>query len=96
MALRITKEEGSCSFRVRLSPRGRRDEVVGLYGDALKIRVKAPPVDGRANRALCEFLADRFGVTASDVEILSGHASRRKRIRVWGVSPAAVRALVSR
>jgi len=68
---------------------------VGLHGDALKIRLMAPPVEGKANRALQEFLAGRLGVSRSAVEILSGHASRQKRVRVSGVSAAAIRALLS-
>jgi len=68
---------------------------VGLHGNALKIRLVAPPVRGKANQALREFLAGRLGVSRSAVEILSGHTSRRKRVRVEGVSADAVRALLS-
>ena len=95
MALQITEGKGGCTFRVRVLPRSRRDEVVGRHGDALKIRLTAPPVRGKANRALQEFLADQLGVSPSDVEILTGHTSRQKRVRVMGVSADAVRALLS-
>ncbi len=80
---------------MRVLPRSRRDEVAGLHGDALKIRLTAPPVRGKANRALREFLADQLGVSLSDVEILTGHTSRQKRVRVMGVSADAVHALLS-
>lgn len=95
MALPVTEREEGAIFRVRVLPRSRRDEVVGLHGDALKIRLMAPPVEGKANRALQEFLAGRLGVSRSAVEILSGHASRQKRVRVAGVSAAAIRALLN-
>ena len=94
MAFQVTEGRGGCVFHVRVVPRARRDEVVGAHGDALKIRLTAPPVEGKANLALQKFLARRLGVSRSDVEILSGHASRQKRVRVSGVSADAVRALV--
>lgn len=95
MALQVTEGKGGCIFRVRVLPRSRRDEVAGLHGDALKIRLTAPPVRGKANRALQEFLADQLRISPSDVEILTGHTSRQKRVRVMGVSADAVRALLS-
>ncbi len=94
MTLQVTEGKEGCTFRIRVLPRSRRDEVVGLHGDALKIRLTAPPVRGKANRALQEFLAQRLGVSPSDVEILTGHTSRQKRVRVRGVSADAIRALL--
>ncbi len=94
MTLLVTEGKEGCTFQVRAVPRSRRDEVVGLYGDALKIRLTAPPERGKANQALQEFLAGRLGVSLSDVEIISGHTSRRKRVRVRGVSADAIRALL--
>ncbi len=93
MTLPVAERKEGCTFRVRVLPRSKRDEVVGLHGDALKIRLTAPPVKGKANRALREFLAERLGVSPSAVEILSGHTSRQKRVRVKGISADAVRAL---
>ena len=94
MTLRITEGEGGCTFYVRVVPRGRRDKIAGIHGDALKVRLTAPPVKGRANRALRKFLADRLGVMHSDVEILSGHASRQKRVHVRGIAASAIEALL--
>jgi uncharacterized protein (TIGR00251 family) len=94
MVLQVTEEENRCTFRVRVQPRSRRDEVVGLHGDALKIRLTAPPVEGKANQALQAFLGERLGVSPSAVEILTGHRSRHKRVRVQGVSAAAIHALL--
>jgi uncharacterized protein (TIGR00251 family) len=94
VALPVTEGKDGCTFRVRVVPRGRRDEVMGLHGDALKIRLAAPPERGKANRALQRFLAERLGVSSSAIEILSGHTSRQKRVCVEGVSAVAVRALL--
>lgn len=93
MALRVVEEKEGCTFQVRVIPRGRHDEIVGLHGDALKVRLTAPPVEGRANDALRAFLARQLVVAPAAVEILSGHTSRQKRVRVAGVSAEAVRAL---
>ena len=95
MTLQITEKEGGCIFRVRVAPGGTRDAIVGKHGDAIKIRLQAPPVEGKANRALCEFLAKRLGVSRRDVEIISGQSSRWKRVRVEGVSADAIRALLN-
>ncbi len=95
MTLPVVEKDGGCTFRVRVLPRSKRDKVAGLHGDALKVRLTAPPVRGKANQSLRKFLARRLGVSPSAVEILTGHTSRQKRVRVEGVSAAAVRALLS-
>lgn len=70
---------------VYVQPGARSDEVAGLHADRLKIRIAAPPVDGRANRHLQAYLADQFGVGTGQVEVLSGAASRAKKI--WIQTP---------
>lgn len=90
----VIEEHEGCTFQVRVLPRGGRSEVVGLHGDALKIRLAAPPVEGKANHALRKFLAEQLGVSPAAVVILSGHTSRQKRVRAAGVSADAVRALL--
>jgi hypothetical protein len=77
---------------VRLQPRARRAEVVGERAGAIVIRVTAPPVDGKANAALCAFIADRAGVPPSRVTVVRGGTSRDKVVRVEGADAAAVRA----
>jgi len=67
---------------VRLQPRASRDEIVGPHGDALKIRITAPPVEGQANAHLLRFLAETFAVGRADVILLSGEGSRSKRLRI--------------
>jgi uncharacterized protein (TIGR00251 family) len=74
-----------------IQPRSSKSEVVGLYGEAIKIRVKAPPVDGAANDELLRFLAKRLGVPRSAVRLVTGTASRRKRVAVDGRSATAIR-----
>ena len=79
------------TIAVRLQPRAKRNEVVGLRGDAIVIRVTAPPVDGKANEALIRLVAKRAGVAPSRVEIVRGHSAREKVIRVEGVADEALR-----
>lgn len=66
---------------------------MGTHGDALKVRVTAPPEGGRANDEVIRLLAGALGVPRSAVEIVAGHTSRRKRVRVFGVTPEQVAAL---
>jgi uncharacterized protein len=79
-------------MRVRLQPRAKREEVVGERAGAIVIRVTAPPVDGKANAALCAFLARVAGVPPSRVAVVRGQTSRDKVVRVEGVTTEALRA----
>lgn len=92
MGFRVEPSAEGARFRVRVVPRARKDEVAGLLGDALKVRLAAPPVEGAANRALVKFLAQRLGVRASQVHILAGHTSREKVVAVEGLPPKEVEA----
>lgn len=65
-----------------LQPKASRDEFAGLHGDRLKIRLTAPPVDGKANAQLLAFLASVFAVSKSQVSLESGQQSRQKRVRI--------------
>lgn len=73
-------------------PRARRTELVGVLGDAVKIRLLAPPIDGAANEALVDFVATSLGVRASDIAIVAGEKSRTKSLEVQGRTPAEVAA----
>lgn len=77
-------------LRVHVQPGAGKSAIVGKHGDALKIRIAAPPVDGRANEAVRELLAKELSIDASAVELTSGAASRLKRFRLVGVEEAAV------
>jgi uncharacterized protein (TIGR00251 family) len=79
------------SFAVRIHPRAKRNAITGRLGDELKLSLTAPPVDGRANDACIEFLANLLKVPRSSVTIASGETSRRKVIRIKGLSADEVR-----
>ena len=70
------------TLKVYLQPRSSRNEIVGPYRDGLKVKVTAPPVEGKANEALLRFLAKELGVSSSCIEILKGHHSREKILRI--------------
>ena len=74
------------TFSVKVVPRASQNALVGWEGDAVKIRLNAPPVEGKANDALVRFLAETLGVSRAQVEIVAGHTSRRKVVRVRGVT----------
>jgi uncharacterized protein len=77
---------------LHIQPGAKRTELAGIHGEALKIRLGAPPVDGKANDCLIAFLADRLRVPKSRVVLESGMTSRAKRVRVVGVSGADIEA----
>nr|WP_246481143.1 DUF167 family protein [Motiliproteus sediminis] len=69
-------------LRCHLQPKAARDEFAGTHGDSVKIRITAPPVEGRANAHLIGFLARQFAVAKRDVSIISGELGRQKRVRI--------------
>ena len=77
-------------FLVRVLPAASRSEIMGSEGGVLKVCVAAPPIEDKANRALIKLLAKTLGVNNSQVEILSGHKTRRKTVRVYGVDTDAI------
>ncbi len=77
---------------LHVQPGAKKTEVVGLHGEALKIRLAAPPVDGKANAALLAFIAQKVGAGRTAVKLVSGQTSRTKRVRIGGSSAAAVAA----
>jgi uncharacterized protein (TIGR00251 family) len=93
--VQITDKNGTVSFTVRVQPRASRDEIIGEYQDRLKIHLTAPPVDDRANAALCKLLAERLKVPLAAVRIASGERSRIKRVIIQGVTAAMIRELAS-
>ena len=70
---------------VRVQPRSSKNSIVGVYQGALKIMLNVPPVDGAANAACCELLAKQLGIAKSAVEILRGHTSRSKTVKIKNV-----------
>jgi uncharacterized protein len=83
----ISPVPGAVLLRIHVQPRASRTEVVGLHGDAIKVRLAAPPVDGAANEELARFLARALGVPRRAVTITAGAGSRTKTVRVDGVTP---------
>lgn len=75
---------------VQVQPRASRNEIVGRHGDALKVRLTAPPVDGAANQALVELLAGRLGLPRGNVRVVTGATARRKIVAILGAPPAEV------
>ena len=90
--IQIKRTSDGASFSVRVVPRASRNGIAGLHGDAIRIRLTAPPVDGAANEALTKYLAGLLDVARRDIEITSGHSSRTKVIAVYGISPQELRA----
>ena len=91
--LPVQLREGAVRFAVRVQPRASRSEVSGTHGEALKVRLSAPPVEGAANDALVELLADALDVPRRAVRIISGATARTKVVEVDGVTPALVERL---
>jgi uncharacterized protein len=89
----IRERDGEMTFAVRVAPRASRDAIEGEYQGALKVRLTAPPLDGRANQALRRLLAESLNVPVSAVRIVAGEKSRTKRVSVAGVSRAQVAVL---
>ena len=81
--------------KIKVQPGASKDEVCGMHGDAIKIRLRARAVDGKANAALVEFLAEQLALHRSQVAIKSGASSRIKTIAVSGVDSAALAARLS-
>ena len=86
----IHETPSGVSFSVKVQPRGRKNAITGMVGDALKLALTAPPVEGKANMAVIEFFADIFKIPRSSVTIASGATSRLKDIRISALSGETV------
>ncbi len=80
------------TFSVRVQPRAKKNAITGEMGDALKLSLTAPPIEGRANEAVVDFFAKLLNVARSSVTIAAGESSRNKVIRVSGMSADSLRA----
>jgi uncharacterized protein (TIGR00251 family) len=92
MTTALRRDGADWLLEVRVQPRASRTEFAGLMGDRLRVRLNAPPVDGRANAALLEFVADACGLPKSRVTLEKGQTGRDKRVRLHGLEtvPAAL------
>jgi len=87
----IQRDGNSLILHVLVQPKASEDSIVGFHGEALKVKVTAPPTGGKANKRLRELLAEGLNVGQSDIEIIRGHTSRKKVLRIWNVTPEQVR-----
>lgn len=83
-------KKAEAQVAVRLRPRAHKDELIGIREGTLQARVSAPPVDGKANKALCRLIAKQVGLAPSRVSVVRGEKSRDKVVRVEGVDAAAL------
>ena len=94
-ALTLTRRDRGVRFSVHVQPRAACTEVRGVHNGALRVRVQAPPVDGAANAALVDLLADSLGVPRRSVRVVSGETARLKVVDIEGVDAAAIERLTS-
>jgi uncharacterized protein len=92
--LKLTESPAGIQFNVHVQPRASRNEVCGIKGDELRLRLTSPPVEDAANKSCIEFLARLLGVAKSRVSITAGAKSRHKTIRVTGIDGNTVRTLL--
>jgi uncharacterized protein (TIGR00251 family) len=88
--------DGDLILVCHLQPKASKSEFAGLHGDALKIRIQAPPVEGKANTELIKFLAKQFAVSKRDIDIISGELNRHKRVRISNPQTLPAEACISR
>jgi len=93
--LKVTETGQGVTFGVHVQPRASRNELCGIQGEELKLRLTSPPVDDAANRLCVEFLARLLGVAKSRVAIIAGSRSRHKTIRIDGCTADEIRSLVN-
>ena len=91
---KITETSNGVQFKLKIQPRASKNEVSGFQGDALKVRLTAPPVDGEANEACVEYIARLLAVPKRTVRIVAGHTSTHKMIEVAGVNKDEVLRIV--
>jgi len=92
----ITQTEKGVVFRILVQPRAAHRQIVGMQDDRLKIRVTAPPVEGKANEELIRLLAEALGVGRDQVTIIGGHKGRNKTVAVAGIKIEDVQAAIAR
>jgi uncharacterized protein len=96
VSISYSEEPDSIVFNIRVIPRASKSEVVGEFDGSLKVKIAAPPVDGAANEEVVKLIAKSFGRSRAEVEILSGHTSRTKRLRIRGGSAKRLLELAGR
>ena len=87
----LREDDGAVVLKVWVQPRASKNEVAGLHGDSLKVKVISPPVENRANETLCEFLSQLIGVKRRHIEIVGGQKTRLKEVRITACSCSELR-----
>ena len=91
----LVAAKDGCIITVKVTPRAAKSEIIGAEAEWLRVRVKAPPVDGKANAALIAFFADLFNLPKKNVSVVAGQTARLKRVRVDGITADAVTRFIS-
>ena len=94
--LPVKETKDGIVFNIRVVPRSSKSELAGIQEDALKVKITAPPVEGKANEECIKLIADKLGVRKSRVAIIAGHKSKRKIIAVSGLESSEFRVLCSK
>ena len=89
----LTPHKKGIILNVRVIPRAAKDAIMGLYSTAVKVRIQAPPVEGKANAYLIKFLSKKLGIPRADIVVLSGETGRNKRLLIHNPSPAVIKQL---
>ncbi len=80
-----SKTKNELTLKIKVEPRSSRAGIIGPYGDALKVKLTSPPVEGKANKELINILAKEFSIARKDIEIISGQSSKNKIVKLYGV-----------
>ena len=91
----IKEKNGAVTFKIKVQPRAAKSEIVGVHGDAVKVRIASPPIDGKANEEVKKFFANLLGVPTGAVEIVAGLSSRDKLLRLHRVERERVLAAIT-
>lgn len=92
---RASPAPGPIRLNIKVVPGARSDQIAGMLGERLKVRVAAPPEDGRANASVCRVIAEALGLKAGAVSVVAGHSSPEKTIEISGATADQVRALLA-
>lgn len=90
----LTEKSGCLFINIHLQPRASKNEIVGIHGDSLKVRLTSPPVEGAANSHVIEFFAKRLGIQKSNITIVSGEKSRHKTLKIEGITGSKASSII--
>lgn len=96
MALQLTPQSGGFVLAVKVVPNSSREQIAGMLGEELKIKVAQPPEDGKANKAVEALLAKTLGIAACGVQVIAGHSQPHKKVLIVGATEEIIRAKVAK